>query len=265
MSAARPLVDRFGPWAVVTGASDGIGRAFAAELAAGGLHLVLAARRAPPLEALAAELRARHGVEVDVVAVDLSAPGGVDHLVRATADREVGLLVAAAGFGSAGPFLAAPLDEALNMVELNCGAALALCHRYGGALARRGRGGLVLLSSIVAFQGVPLSATYAATKAFVQSLAEGLAGELGPAGVSVLAVAPGPVRSGFAARAGMVMGATVSPEDVARGGVAALARGGTTRPGALSALLGWSLALLPRALRVRVMAKIMAGMAQRPG
>lgn len=256
---ARPMT-RFGPWAVVTGASDGIGRAFAEQLAEAGLHLVLVARGAPRLEALAAQLRAAHHVEVEVVAVDLSTAEGVEALLARNVGREVGLLVAAAGFGGAGPFLAAPLDEALNMVDLNCRAVVQLCHRFGADLVARGGGGIILLSSIVAFQGAPQAATYGATKAFVQSLAEGLAVELGPAGVSVLAAAPGPVRSGFAARARMVMGATVSPEVVARGSLAALARGGTTRPGALSMLLGWSLALLPRPLRVRLMAQIMGGM-----
>jgi len=265
MSAAQASFQRFGPWAVVTGASEGIGRAFAVQLAAAGHPLVLVARRGALLEGLAAQLRAEHGVEVDVVAVDLSAPGGVEALTRSTADREVGLLIAAAGFGAAGPFLEDPLDASLNMVALNCSAVLALCHHYGGAFAKRGRGGIVLLSSIVAFQGTPQSATYGATKAFVQSLAEALAVELAPAGVTVLAAAPGPVASGFASRARMVMGATVSPETVARGSLRALHRGGTTRPGALSALLGWSLALLPRPLRVRLMAKIMGGMAQRRG
>jgi hypothetical protein len=118
------------------------------------------------------------------------------------------------------------------------------------------------MSSVVAFQGVPRAANYAATKAYVQSLAEGLRAELRPLGVDVVASAPGPVHSGFAERAGMRMGLALTPSAVASATLAALGRRGTVRPGWLSKLLGWSLALLPRWVRVRVMALVMGGMAQ---
>jgi short-subunit dehydrogenase len=110
---------------------------------------------------------------------------------------------------------------------------------------------------------VPGSATYAATKSFVQSFAEGLGVELAPRGITVLSVAPGPVGTGFAARAGMRMDRAETPETVARVALAALARGGTVRPGPISKLLGWSLALLPRPVRVRLMGQIMKGMTPR--
>jgi uncharacterized protein len=259
-SAARRLRERYGPWAVVTGASDGIGRAFAARLAAAGVHLVLAARRDEVLGQLAAELTRQHGIDTRVVACDLSTRSGVAALAERSDDVEVGLLVAAAGFGTSGDFLAGALQSELDMVDVNCGAVVALAHHLGARLAGRGRGGIVLLSSIVAFQGVPRATTYAATKAFVQSFAEGLARELAPRGVDVLACAPGPVASGFARRADMELGATTTADEVARGALAALRRGGTVRPGRLSKLLGWSLAMLPRAVRVRLMAVIMGGM-----
>jgi uncharacterized protein len=116
------------------------------------------------------------------------------------------------------------------------------------------------LSSIVAFQGVPHAANYAATKAYVQSLAEGIRQELSPFGVDVLVCAPGPVQSGFAQRADMKMGATATPTAVARASLAKLPGGGTVRPGFLSKLLGWSLALLPRWGRVQIMTLIMGRM-----
>jgi short-subunit dehydrogenase len=124
----------------------------------------------------------------------------------------------------------------------------------------RGRGGIVLLSSLVAFQGVPRAAHYAATKAWVQSLAEGIGPELQARGVDVIAAAPGPVRSGFAARARMTMGATDSPAAVARGTLAVLGRRTTVRPAALSRLLEFALAFLPRRGRVRMMGVVMTGM-----
>jgi short-subunit dehydrogenase len=256
----RGFVDRYGPWCVVTGASDGIGAAFARALAARGASVVLVARRRDRLEALSAELRARHPVEVRVVVADLSRPDGVEAVVEAVRPLDVGLLVAAAGFGSHGPFVERPLGDELEMVDVNVRAVVALGHVFGARLAARGRGGLVFLSSIVAFQGVPGSTTYAATKAFVQSFAEGLAVELRPRGVDVIASAPGPVHSGFAGRAGMVMGRAEAPAVVAEGTLAALGGQVTVRPGWLAKVLGWSLATAPRFGRVWLMTRIMAGM-----
>ena len=257
--AAR-LRERYGPWAVVTGASDGIGRESAMALAEAGVHLVLVARRRDRLDALAQDLAAAHGIETRVVAADLASGDALAAVVADTHGLDVGLLVAAAGFGTSGAFLAVSPEDELAMVDVNCRAVVALAHAFGARFARRGRGGLVLFSSIVAFQGVPRATTYAATKAFVQTLAEGLGGELGPLGVDVLASAPGPVRSGFAARASMTMGAALAPDVVARATLRALGRRRTTRPGWLSKVLGLSLMTLPRAVRTRVMGLVMAGM-----
>ncbi|MCP9850166.1 SDR family oxidoreductase [Cyanobium sp. Morenito 9A2] len=256
----RPL-ERYGPWAVVTGASDGLGQAFARQLAQAGLDLVLVARRQSVLAALAEELSSLHAIEARVVALDLADPRAPGLLLDATAERDVGLLVAAAGFGSSGPFLRAELASELEMIDVNCRAVAALAHGFGSRLARRGRGGLVLLSSQLAFQGTPLAANYAATKAYVQTLAEGLAIELAPQGVDVLASAPGPVHTGFAARAAMRLDTAESPEVVAAATLAALGRRITVHPGGLARLLAASQALLPRRLRVRVMARVMAGVA----
>jgi uncharacterized protein len=257
---SRRLVARYGPWAVVTGASDGIGRAVARELAAAGVHLVLAARRKDVLDALGAELSARHGVETRCVGVDLSERAGVEALLAGTLDLDVGLLVAAAGFGTSGAFLESSVETELVMIDVNCRAVAALSHAFGRRFVARGRGGLVVLSSLVAFQGVPRAANYAATKAYVQSLAEGLRIELAPQGVDVVASAPGPVHSGFGARASMRMSLAQSPEEVARGTLAALGRWGTVRPGFLARFLELSLALLPRWGRVRMMGVVMRGM-----
>jgi hypothetical protein len=243
----------------VTGASEGIGRAAAREVAGRGVGVVLVARRETLLQELAEELARDHSVETRVVAVDLADQAGVQAVLEATAELEVGLLVASAGFGTSGPFLQGSLARERSMLAVNCGAVLALTHAYGRAMAERGRGGLVLLSSIVAFQGVPRAAHYAATKAWVQTLAEGLYLELAPLGVDVLAAAPGPVRSGFAVRADMRMGRAMDPGTVAAGAVAALGRRGTVRPGLLSKLLEAALTL-PRGLRARVMALVMGSM-----
>ena len=254
------FVSRYGPWAIVTGASDGIGRAFAYDLAASGMNLVLVARRGEILQQIAGELRAKHRVSTLVITVDLARADAVAVISAATSDLDAGLLVAAAGFGTSGPLIDAPLTPELEMVDVNCRAVLELSHLFGRRFAERGRGGIILLSSLVAFQGVPRTANYAATKAYVQSLAEGLHLELGPRGVDVLSSAPGPIQSGFASRARMTMGMTQTPAAVARASLEALGRRGTVRPGWLAKGLAASLMFLPRWGRVRMMGIVMAGM-----
>ncbi len=251
---------QYGSWAVVTGASDGIGRAMAEELASQGLNLVLVARRVERLQSVADVVSQRHGIQTRVLALDLGQRGTLDALAAATADLDVGLLAAAAGYGSTGPLVESDLAQELDQLQVNAGAVLAQCWHFGRLFASRGRGGIVLLSSVVAFQGTPSSANYAATKAYVQSLAEALQHELKACGVDVLASAPGPVATGFASRAGMQMARAAAPDVVARATLAALGRRGTVRPGWLAKVLGWSLATAPRSFRVVIMGRIVGGM-----
>ncbi len=252
--------ERYGPWAIVTGASDGIGQACAHALAARGLHLVLVGRREDKLRTLARQLTHHQGVHTQVVVADLATDTGLQALLDDTATLDVGLLVAAAGYGSAGAFLDQRLDTELDMLTLNCRSVLAQCWHLGQRFKARGRGGMVLFGSLLGFHGTPGSANYAATKAYVQSLAEALRVEWHAHGIDVLACAPGPVHTGFAERAGMRMGLAARPDEVAQATLAALGRTGTVRPGVLSKLLGWSLGTAPRALRVRLMGQIMQGM-----
>jgi short-subunit dehydrogenase len=257
---SRRLKEKYGPWAVITGASSGIGHAFAIGLGAAGLNLVLVARRREALEKLAGDLQSRFGVAARVIAADLAHETGIDTVQTGTHDLDVGLLVASAGFGTSGPFLDGALAQELEMLQVNCGALVALSQHFGQRFAARGRGGLVLMSSIVGLQGTPYAAHYAATKAYVQALGEALHVELAPLGVDVIASAPGPVNSGFAARAGQRMGAALEPVDVVEPTLKALGRRATVLPGLLTKLLVYSLALLPRQLRVRIMGRVMHGM-----
>lgn len=258
---------RFGPTAIVTGASSGIGKALAEELASRGIGLLLVARQNDTLAQLAQSLTQMHGVSVNTLAIDLSDPDGPEAVLRAVADREVGLLVCSAGFGTSGPFIDGRIADEVGMVDVNCRSLMALTWHFARRFASQRRGGIVLMSSLVGFQGVPRAAHYAATKAYVQSLAEGLHHELRPLGVSVIASAPGPVHSGFAARAKMTMGFAERPEVVAAATLAALGKRATVRPGWLSLALEWSLKPLPRWGRVRMMGVVMGGMtkAARPG
>lgn len=254
------FVGRYGPWAVVTGASDGIGQAFARHLAAKGLNLALVARRGERLAALERELAQAHGVTCLPVALDLSLADAPQALAETMSGYDVGLLVAAAGYGTSGPFLDGDIGQELEMIDVNCRAVAALTHLFGKRLAARGKGGIILLSSLVAFQGVPRAANYAATKAYVQVLAEGLRQELSRMGIDVAAIAPGPVRSGFGARAGMTMGMAGTPDVVAAASLSKLGRKGTIRPGFVSTLLESALAPLPRRGRTMILQRVMAGM-----
>ena len=251
---------QYGSWAVVTGASSGIGRAMATEVAARGLNLVLVARRETELSRAARELSDQYGVEARVLAVDLATAEGIRKIEADTGGLAVGLLVAAAGFGTAGSFLEGKLEDELAMLDVNCRAVLALSRHFGRRFAAQGRGGLILFGSLVGYQGTPRAAHYAATKAYVQTFAEGLHVELASKGVDVLVSAPGPVHSGFGERARMRMGAAEKPETVALATINALGRKMTVTPGALSKFLTWSLRTAPRGLRVRIMGSIMGGM-----
>lgn len=255
-------VTKYGEWAVVTGASDGIGREIALLLAQDGVHLVLVARREGILQAMAGEMREINGIQTHVIAADLATDAGVQAVINGTQGLDVGILVAAAGYGTSGRFLDSTPEREANMLAVNATAVMHLAHHFGTRFAERGRGGIVLFSSLVAFQGVPKAAHYAATKAYIQTFAEGLERELAPLGVDVLISAPGPVASGFAARADMQMSMSLTPDVVARDTMKALGRKAYVRPGFLSKMLIGGLSTLPRPIRVRVMQNIMGEMTE---
>lgn len=251
---------RYGPWALVTGASDGIGKALAAQIAAAGINVVLVARRADELQIVAAELTADHGVETLVLPADLAVTDAVDAVEDLTEPLDIGLVVLAAGFGTTGTFLETALADELRLVAVNITAITRLAHTFAGRLAARGKGAMVLFGSIVGWQGVAGQANYAASKAYVQSLAEGLHGELAPCGVDVLAVAPGPVDSGFGATAGLTMTSATTTEVVATATLKALGRRQTVIPGARGKFLTAALTPLPRRMRSLILGKVIAGM-----
>lgn len=250
----------YGPWAVITGASDGIGRSIAHRAAADGLNVVLAARSENTLRQLSDELGGMHGVQSRVVAVDLSQSAGAEALLDATQDLDVGLAVLAAGFGTTGPLADSRTTDELEMIAVNVMAVAQLAQAFARRLADRRRGGMVLFGSVLRWQGVPGQANYAATKAYVQSLAEGLHHELKSHGVDVLCVAPGPVHTGFAARAGMTMNSAATPDVVADATWSALGRRVTIVPGLQAKVLTAGLKSLPRYARSVILGRVMASM-----
>jgi len=219
-----------GKWALVTGASAGIGKALAAELAKGGANLVLTARREGRLRSIAEELSARHNVRFEVFVADLAQPSAPEAIFQFT-QREgltIDLLVNNAGFGQYGEFHKTDTDRLLQMVQVNCTAVLHLTRLFASEMVARRRGDILIVASTAAFQAVPYITTYAATKVFDLYLAEGLAEELQPYGIRVCALCPGTTTSEFHEIAGHPAhskGRQQSAETVARNGLNALAAG----------------------------------------
>lgn len=247
---------RYGPWALVTGASSGIGEALAREIAARGLHLVLCARRKDRLDTLAAELTAKHGVEVRTLEVDLSRPDFLPIVEAATRGLDIGLLVNNAGFGDKGAFVGSDLTMHLRMLDTNCRAPLILTHAYGPQLIARGRGGILFTSSTAAFQGLPFTSHYAATKGYDLQFAEGLWYELRPLGVDVVALCPGPTDTEGPRRTGVdsakVPVKMMDARTVALAGLDGLGKKPVVVPGFTNRLLAFLVKLVPRRLSTAI-------------
>jgi short-subunit dehydrogenase len=263
MPSPVPFAQRYGPWALVTGASMGIGRAFAHQLAARGVHVVMLASRTGPLEEAAAHVRAAHpDVQVVTAPVDLTLdPEPLwDALAPHLRARELGLLVCNAAHSSVGRFLSTPLTEHHRALRVNAGSVLTLVHRLAPPMVERRRGGIVLLASLGGRQGTPLVASYAATKAFDAVLAEGLWSELQPLGVDVLSCVVGATRtpgllSSSPQLTGSGMPAPGEPDQVAREALDALGHHMQVVPGATNRLAAGLVSLLPRAVAVRLFAR----------
>jgi uncharacterized protein len=225
------FADRYGPWALVTGASEGTGRSFARQIAAQGVPPILVARRAQPLADLADEIRAESGVECVTAPIDLAAPDANERIVAAVGRREVGLLVCNAGADPNGSrFLDRDLSAWVQLVQVNVMTTMKLSHHFAGLMKKRGRGGLLLVSSGACYGGASFLAAYSASKAFVLGFAEGLWAELRPHGVDVLTLVMGqtdtPAFRALLAEKGLPFPEnTASPDEVAKLGLERLAHG----------------------------------------
>lgn len=186
---------KYGPYALVTGASSGIGWAFAEELARRGLRLVLSARRVDRLEALAGDLEARFGTQSVICQADLAEPAAPGEILAATAGLDVGLVVSNAGFNMKGPHEAKSASSLAKLLTVNCHAPTQLAHGFIPRLKERGKGGIIFTSSVEGLLGVPYSAAYSSSKALLVALGEALWGELAGSGVDVLTLCPGATES----------------------------------------------------------------------
>lgn len=230
--------DRYGPWALVVGASDGVGAAFARAIAERGLDVVLLARRQQVLDEVAAGIRAGTGVETRAVAVDLTEPDAIVNIVKATDGLEIGMVVyCAGGESNYEPFLANPVEAPLSMVQRNCVVPMQVCHHFAGPMAVRGRGGIMLLSSVAGLGGAPNMVAYSATKAFDIVMAEALWAELHDMGVDVLSLVMGAtdtpslrrlmVRRGTLSDPDAPLPRLATPERVVAEGLGKLSKGPT--------------------------------------
>lgn len=225
------FAEQYGPWAVVAGASEGTGRAYAWQLAAKGLSLVLIARRQEPLEALANEIRAESGCDCVVASIDLGQPDAHERVVAAVGNREVGLYVSNAGADPNGArFLDKDIAAWRSLVTRNVLTTMLCSHHFGGEMRARGRGGILLVNSYACYGGGQFMACYTASKAFDLNFAESLWSELRPHGVDVLTLVMGvtdtPALNALLVEKGQPLpGEAASADAVAAFGLANLANG----------------------------------------
>jgi short-subunit dehydrogenase len=258
----KNFAERFGPWALVTGASSGMGDAFARRLAELGLNLVLVARREERLRKLADDIQRQNGVKTRVAAADLSRDDFMPLIEHATADLQVGLLVNNAGIATSGRFLDNDLRSELALLHLNNRAPLALTHHFGKLMRKRGRGGIIFVASTVAVAGVPSWTNYAASKAHELTFAEGLARELRKDCVTVLAVCPGATRTEFWS-AGAKPLFPMQPNSVADVALKKLGRRTIVVPGWPNSVMVFSTRLLPRSWNAAIFGWVVGRMLRR--
>jgi len=250
---------QFGPWAIVTGASSGIGREFARQIAASGINVVVVARRLRLLEELGKQLQTEFGIQYRAVQADLSEPNFLGKLADATQDVELGLVVSNAGTAVPGYFLKEDARELLNLFRLNAQAHLEIAHYFGKRLAQRGRGGLLLTGAMGATQGVPYVVNESASKAFVKTLGEGLNFELKPLGVHVTVLVVGPTQTAIIDKFGLdpaeMPMKPMSVEQCVREGLEALKK---NRPSIINGRTNRIMnALIPAKLQKGMMKKMM--------
>jgi len=225
------FADKYGPWAVICGASEGTGRSFAHKIAAQGVSCILIARREGPLAALADEISAQHEVECITATIDLSSADALDRIATAVGSREVGLFISNAGADTnSSRFLDQDIEAWVDQVNRNVLTVMRCCHHFGGQMCERGRGGILLVGSGACYGGASFMAVYSGTKAFDLCFGEGLWAELKPHGVDVLNLILGrtdtPAFRELLAQNGLpVPPDLASPDDVAELGLARLAQG----------------------------------------
>jgi len=255
------LREKYGDWALVTGASAGIGLEFARAIAREGVAVVLTARREDRLNALAREFRDSYHVDTRVVACDLAAADGADRLADAVADLPIGILVNNAGFGYAGRFDKLATERLRSMVRVNCEVPVVLTSRILPAMVLRRRGAVIVVGSVAGRQPLPLHAVYSATKSFDLIFGEALWGELRGTGIDAIVIEPGATQTEFQQVAGEMVGPNHGEpaENVVRVTFDSLGK----QPSVVSGWFNWlranTIRLMPRATAVKIARKVVEG------
>ncbi len=247
--------DKYGPWAIITGASSGIGEQFAELLAVAGLNVILVARRKDRIDKLADTLTAKYQVKAVALCADLASPNAVEQLRSDCNDKDIGLLICNAGTGAKGLHHETSLQQLNNILDLNSRAPMLLTHAFTPDFIRRGRGGIIITASIEAYLGFPYSAAYSASKAFAKTLGEGLWGELKPHNVDVLVLNPGATDTEILAVQGIdskQMVGLMSPKVVAEYALQMLGKKPVVIAGLLNKVFMKFLTLIPRSLAIRL-------------
>lgn len=245
----------YGQWALVTGASSGIGKAISQQLAKQGVNLVVVARNKNNLQSLQTELETT-GISVLSISADLSLPGSSVELDKKTAHLDIGLLVANAGIENTGEFMNNSFKDEQKLLALNINSPMELSHIFAKRFTQKGKGGILLLSSLFGYQGVPQVANYSASKAYILSLGEALNVELKPFGVDVTVLSPGLTQTTMTQN--MVVDFNKmpitqhQPEVVARVGLNALGKKATVIPGFINKFYAWENRLIPRSWPVKL-------------
>ena len=252
--------EKYGPWALVTGASSGLGAEFVRQISARGLNTVLVARRRERMEGLSDRVREAYGVRTRIVSVDLTEENACHRVIEETGDLEIGLLVNNAGYGLSGAYPTCDPDRQVKMVVLNCVVPVLLTNGFLPPMLKRGRGGILFLASTASYQATPYLYAYGATKAFNLMLGEALWKECRESGIDVLALSPGFTRTELARVANIEDGAPLrqaAPGAVVATGLRSLGRRPSVVHGLVNKALNFSVRLLPRRAAIAITAAML--------
>lgn len=246
---------RYGEWALVTGASSGLGADFVRQLAGKKMNIVLVARRVERMNAIAEEIENESGVKTQVIGQDLIKSDAIDNIINEVGDKEIGVLINNAGYGALGKFHKNDCDYQVEMVKLNCVVPVALTHAFIEPMVRRSKGAVIFLASTAAYQGIPYFSVYAATKSFNLFLAEGLWGEYRKQGIDIMGLSPGYTATEFQSHARMERSKGPKPaksEDVVELAMRKLGRRASIIHGIINNIGALSARLIPRGTSAKI-------------
>lgn len=248
--------EKYGSWAIVTGASAGIGKEIAKQVAREGLNVVIIARRENLLNDLKQEMEKNYNIKVRLLAMDLLEPEAIKILNEATMDLDIGLVIPNAGMELSGEFVDGDMQQHTALVQLNAMVPMQIANVFGKRLKERGKGGILFLSSLFGYQGIPYVANYAASKAYILTLGEALNIELSPYGVDVAVLSPGLTETEMSENMAVDFKKmpifSMQPSQTARAGLHILGKKTTVVPGLLNKIYAWENRFIPRTWPVKL-------------